>query len=67
MRMGQITRRLMIGAAAAVAALALTPAAAAADPEFGRHVAECAQTTGFDGGHNPGMHQGRAGWTPHEC
>lgn len=36
--------------------------------QFGEHVRTCAQTMGFDGVHNPGMHQGFAGWSPdHVC
>ena len=41
-------------------ALALLPGAAVAD-EFGQHVRLCVQEHGFDGSHNPGMHQGAAG------
>ena len=44
--------------------------AQAADPRasYGQHVKTCAQTMGFDGMHNPGMHQGRSGWDPsHTC
>jgi hypothetical protein len=42
--------------------------AAAADSDFGQHVSTCAETTGFDGTHNPGMHEGRSGWEPgHTC
>lgn len=29
---------------------------------FGQHVQMHAQMMGFDGPHNPGMHQGKAGW-----
>jgi hypothetical protein len=35
--------------------------------EFGHHVAECAQTMGFDGTHNPGMHHGFSGWDGLPC
>lgn len=36
--------------------------------DFGRHVRTCAQAHGFDGDHNPGMHQGITGWDPtHAC
>ena len=39
-----------------------------ADDAFGKHVRDCAQSTGFDATMNPGMHQGYAGWTPeHTC
>jgi hypothetical protein len=55
-----------------VAAVVATPAVALAQSaggqDFGRHVSTCARTMGFDGMHNPGMHQGFAGWDPlHEC
>lgn len=65
----QVTRLAAIGTATAAAVLtvgALTPATAAGD--FGDHVSTCAQTMGFSGDHNPGMHQGRHGWDPtHTC
>lgn len=36
--------------------------------EFGQHVRSCAQTMGFSGEHNPGMHRGFHGWDPeHIC
>ena len=65
------TRTRRIGLALAVVAVtasagAVSPAAAASD--FGQHVRTCAQTMGFDGEHNPGMHQGFHGWDPdHAC
>jgi hypothetical protein len=34
---------------------------------FGQHVADCAQTMGFNGEHNPGMHHGYAGWDGMPC
>jgi hypothetical protein len=34
---------------------------------FGRHVSNCAQTMGFSGEHNPGMHQGFADWNGMRC
>jgi hypothetical protein len=41
---------------------------AANDGEFGQHVRSCAQTMGFSGEHNPGMHRGFHGWDPeHIC
>lgn len=49
------------------------PAAASADTgptggDLGGHVVVCAQTMGFDGQHNPGMHTGFADWDPtHMC
>ena len=43
-------------------------AARPAEPgEFGRHISHCAQEHGFSGAHNPGMHQGRAGWHGGSC
>ena len=56
--------------AVAVFAVPLTVAAAtgagaattAEGSSFGHHVAQCAQTMGFSGEHNPGMHQGITGW-----
>ena len=51
---------------ALVVAVFTMPVAAAAEPdtgqEFGEHVSACAGAVGFDGTHNPGMHQGFAGW-----
>ncbi|MGC1210304.1 MAG: hypothetical protein WA890_03415 [Micromonospora sp.] len=43
------------------------PAAASADmggtgADLGGHVATCTQDMGFDGQHNPGMHEGYANW-----
>ena len=58
---------------AAVLALSLTTAtpaqaAPAAAADYGQHVKMCAQMMGFDGDHNPGMHQGHANWDPsHTC
>lgn len=67
-------RRLMQGLAAAaisIAAFSMTGTAGAQpdapDPTFGPHVADCARATGFDGAHNPGMHQGAAGWDRAAC
>jgi Spy/CpxP family protein refolding chaperone len=64
--------RISVAAALATAALVLgTPAAAQADPsgraDFGQHVPTCAQTMGFTGSHNPGMHQGYTGWDGMAC
>jgi len=58
----------LLAAAAVTATLVLIPAAASAatGQEFGQHVRTCAQTMGFSGTHNPGMHQGFAGWNPVE-
>jgi len=66
------SRRIAIVATTAIA-IVITPAAAWADTgatgrDFGDHVVHCAQTMGFDGQHNPGMHQGFAGFDPtHTC
>ena len=49
--------------------LVAVPAQAVSEgADFGQHVRMCAQMTGFDAMHNPGMHQGRSGWEPgHDC
>ena len=67
-------RRTVLGSAAAVAVAAMglaivsaSPAQASGNNDFGKHVAECAQTMGFDGTHNPGMHRGASGWDGAEC
>ncbi len=58
---------------AALAAVALAPATARADTPadpgsgFGQHVRQCAQAMGFSGTHNPGRHQGHAGWDGMPC
>lgn len=45
-----------------------TATAAGAGQDYGQHVLTCAQTAGFDGAHNPGMHTGFVGWDPsHVC
>lgn len=45
-----------------------TATAANSGQDYGQHVRTCAQEMGFDGMHNPGMHQGFAGWNPeHVC
>ncbi|HEX6872079.1 MAG TPA: hypothetical protein VF163_13355 [Micromonosporaceae bacterium] len=63
--------RIGLGALSVLAGV-LTPAAAMADAgptgaEFGQHVQDCARTMGLSGTHNPGMHQGRAGWDGMTC
>ncbi|SDK53193.1 hypothetical protein SAMN05428985_104390 [Nocardioides sp. YR527] len=60
---------IVVVAAAAGTALLLPTAAAAADGrEFGQHVVHYTQAVGFDGTHNPGMHQGFHGFTAdHVC
>lgn len=64
------TYALLAAAAAAAAAFALPGAARATEPtadDYGQHVRHCAQTMGFTGEHNPGMHQGNAGWDGMTC
>ena len=58
----------------AVAMLLASPAAAQsqaeARPGFGHHVSQCAQTMGFDGDLNPGMHRMHhdlGGWEGMSC
>lgn len=64
-----VRRLLVLGATAAV--VIATPVVASASDAgrgYGHHVSECAQTMGFDGVHNPGMHRGFAGWdAEHGC
>ncbi|MBM0124584.1 hypothetical protein [Pimelobacter simplex] len=60
---------ITVSVATAATALVLTGTApSSAADDFGRHVSDCARTMGFDAQHNPGMHQGRTGWSPeHIC
>lgn len=63
-------RRALITAAATLAVVLLAPSTAEAAPDsnsFGQHVRTCAQTMGFSGTHNPGMHHGAAGWNGMTC
>jgi len=64
-------RNAAILATAITAFILTTPgASSAADPaanDYGQHVRHCAQTMGFSGEHNPGMHQGNAGWDGMTC
>ena len=63
----RLTTRIAV-ALAALAGLAVGAGTPAAADTFGQHVRHCAQTVGFDGEHNPGMHRGLAGWSPeHFC
>lgn len=67
-----MTRTLLKAVTAATIGLAafLAPTAASAQPTgagFGQHVRHCAQTMGFSGTHNPGMHHGFAGWDGEPC
>ena len=68
-----LRRLTAITATAAILALAW-PATAWAQPDgaesgrvFGQHVAAHANDMRFDGEHNPGMHQGFAGWPAHHA
>ncbi len=69
MRVRVWTIRSMVASVASLAFFAAVPAMvdASASADFGHHVAECAQTHGLDGEHNPGMHQGRSGWSGTTC
>ena len=61
-----LTALTLVGSSLLVAAPAQAAPAPAAS--YGQHVSACARTMGFDGAHNPGMHQGRSGWDPsHTC
>ncbi|GAB4099938.1 hypothetical protein [Sinomonas halotolerans] len=62
--------KLMIVVPLASAGLFAAGPAVAADPnaDFAQHVRMCVETMGFDGTHNPGMHEGKSGWDPlHIC
>ncbi len=66
----RIRNTTIAAAAAAVLATAAPAAASAADPaadDYGQHVRHGAQTMGFTGEYNPGMHQGNAGWNGMMC
>lgn len=64
-------RRLALTGLAVTAVVLATPIPAHADTatgaDFGQHVRTCVQATGFTGTHNPGMHQGYAGWNGMTC
>ena len=64
-----IRNRLIVTTILTVGLLALPAAPALAKPSsnFGSHVSVCAQTMGFSGSHNPGMHRGAAGWDGEAC
>lgn len=63
--------RCAIAAAVLMTAGLAAPTASAADPSagqtYGQHVEHCAQSTGLNGEHNPGMHAGFSGWTGMQC
>jgi len=62
---GGVLGGLVVGVLALPAQALAQPSGSGAD--YGHHVAGCAQTMGFDGEHNPGMHQGRTGWDGMPC
>jgi hypothetical protein len=66
-----MNRKITVLATAIVAAtltvLGGGSAQAGTGKEFGEHVSTCAQTMGFHAGHNPGTHNGYAGWDGHTC
>ena len=51
----------------ALTLLTAAPGSASETDNFGQHVRTCAQTMGFSGDHNPGMHHGAAGWDGAPC
>ena len=61
------TRLLTVILVTAALALPAAPAPASTPDTFGGHVRDCAQTMGFSGTHNPGMHHGAAGWDGEPC
>ncbi|HEY3033174.1 MAG TPA: hypothetical protein VGJ54_00745 [Streptosporangiaceae bacterium] len=66
MTRGVLRPVVVVTAAAAMLATA-SVAFAEPGPAFGQHVVQCAQTVGFSGTHNPGMHHGAAGWDGMTC
>jgi len=64
-----IGNRLIVTITLVAGLLVLSAAPALAEPSsnFGSHVSVCAQTMGFSGSHNPGMHRGAAGWDGEPC
>ena len=69
--MRTVSRILALSATSVALALPAAPALASAPSTsgtFGQHVATCAhESGGFTGTHNPGMHQGAAGWDGQTC
>lgn len=67
--MRNLSRVLVSLVGAGAMALIASPAHAAdANADYGQHVRHCTQHMGFNGEHNPGMHQGQSSWDPaHEC
>jgi hypothetical protein len=64
--------RVAIALTTLAGVILLTPSAASAGSLssgelFSQCVRHCAQTMGFSGDHNPGMHQGNAGWDGQSC
>lgn len=65
--MTRLKAGLLLGTAMVVTVLGAAPSVAATGSEFGQHVSGCAQTMGFSGTHNPGMHQGFHNWDGLPC
>ncbi len=70
--MKRITRYAAITGVVIVVGVSTPAVALAAQPSpsggsFGQHVSTCAQTMGFNGEHNPGMHRGFADWNGMAC
>ena len=65
LRFAATTASVALGVVLASASASAAPADAAM---YGQHVRDCAQSMGFDGNHNPGMHRGFSMWDPtHTC
>jgi hypothetical protein len=68
-----VTRTIAITAVLAAALVITVPTAAFASTPtatgagYGQHVRVCAQTMGFTGQRNPGMHHGFSGWDGMTC
>jgi hypothetical protein len=64
-----MTRPISFTASVGTLLFLLAAPASATPPEgvYAEHVVHCAQTMGFIGDHNPGMHRGYAGWDGMMC
>lgn len=67
--MRKLARFAVIAMAAVAVPLVSSPAWAdePATGPFGQHVRHCAQQGHLDGEHNPGKHEGAAGWDGMSC
>jgi hypothetical protein len=66
-----LSRRIAVTLTFTAALVLAAPTAALAneptEAEYGQHARHCAQTMGFTGEHNPGVHHGFTGWDGMSC